>query len=326
MKNFYIIFLFIVILEADTCIGYHVVSKCNGYEICGIGVGNTFDSCGCVGKIDYIKKTYEYDCSISIDNIPSVMELKSWTLGAELMNHWFDGNGSTKIIKLDKLSKISKELKDAINDYKQKANNNSIITEDIKKQLIIELKNTDNGQGGKIIPDGGNFDHIATELISSHITGWDNKEDEEKYMHFLTEREIGNDYDLNEFTASIGRGTLRMVAKGSYYNNILTIEKVGVYLRDSYDFIGTQNLGCWSYEEPYVKRISISSDYTCVNNSMFRAYAEYYYDNPYRGQYRIFSDMKIFDTNQTFYLTNDDINPPSKLKKVLKFIPIFLWY
>lgn len=318
MKILYIIlFLIINILQADTCINYHSVKKCNGNETCS-GQGTTTVECICNGEVYYVEEPYEHDCSISIDNIPSVMELKNWTLGAELMKHWFDGTGTTKIVELDELSKISQELKDAISDYKQKAINNSIVTEGIKKQLIAELKGTDNGQGGKIIPDGGNFDHITSELTSRNIEGWDRKDIEEGYLHFLTEKKIGNIYDLNEFTASIGRGTLRMVTKGSYYNGKLTINKVGLYLRDSFDFDGTQKLGCWSYEDPYIGRTGLYlSNYTCVNNKMFRAYAEYYFYNTEYGRYRIFSDMKTFNTNQVLYLTTNNITRAKAIKFIL---------
>jgi len=318
MKKFFIIlFLIISATQADTCIDYHKVGKCYGNERC-IGEGTTVDSCVCEGEIYYIEEPYEYECSISIDNIPSVMELKQWSLGAQLLNHWFDGNGETKRVKLSELSIISTELKDALSNYKQKAINNSIITNDIKEQLIKELKNTNNGQGGKIIPDGGSFDHISTELSSKNINGWDDRDSETKYMHFLTEKKIGNIYDLNEFTASIGRGSLRMVTKGSYYNGKLNITGVGLYLRDSFDFIKEQDLGCWSYQKPYVGRTSLFlSDPTCVNNKMFRAYAEYYYNDPYYGQYRIFSDMKTFNTNQIFYLTTNNITRAEAIKYIL---------
>jgi hypothetical protein len=87
----------------------------------------------------------------------------------------------------------------------------------------------------------------------------------------------------------------------------VTINKVGVYVRDSYDFNDkpwefSQPLGVFGCSPLYIGnglKLQGSSKRYYVNNSDFREWRRKY-GKGHGGDFLVFSDIKVFDTNDSF--------------------------
>ncbi len=83
--------------------------------------------------------------------------------------------------------------------------------------------------------------------------------------------------DLDDMAAALGNFTFRVVVAGGVapipksprFN--VTVAEVGVYIRDSYDFNGTQFLGFWDDKKRTVSMVNPLAG-TSVSNDDFRAW------------------------------------------------------
>jgi len=236
------------------------------------------------------------ECPVAINTIPSLLRKKEWLLAQKLMNHWFEGTGNDYFLELSDLTKINSELDDTINELVFKAGENTLLNDGMKKNLIKEITatNPDFISGGR-----GTFDHIGTEF-SLLGDSWVDTDEESEELHYISSPSVGKD-GLDEYGASIGRSNLRMVASGSYENNTIYVSRIGLYIRDSYDFVtDPQPLGCWSKSSPYVRIASVMPSYRCVGNAHFRNFGQFYHSDKDYGNFRIFTNMIEIETHQIF--------------------------
>lgn len=257
---------------------------------------NNINNDTCIGTDILSLSLVEKECPVAITTIPSLLMKKQWFLAQDLMNHWFEGTGDDYFLELSDLTKINSDLDDTINELSLKAKNNTLLTEGMKKELIKELKATNPNfiSGGS-----GTFDHIGTEF-SLLGNSWLTVEEESEELHYIASPSVGK-YGLDKYGAAIGRSNLRMVASGSYENNTIHVARIGLYLRDSYDFSTIpQALGYWSKTSPYVKIISSDSNYRPILNASFRNWGRFYHNNPSYGDFRIFTNMVEIETHQVF--------------------------
>ena len=82
--------------------------------------------------------------------------------------------------------------------------------------------------------------------------------------------------------------------KRSYRVNIV---KVGIYLRDSYDFNDFQLLGCWDPVANTVSRVGLGKNSHCVTNATFR---EWRTANGHGGDFLVFSDINVLSATDSF--------------------------
>ena len=90
--------------------------------------------------------------------------------------------------------------------------------------------------------------------------------------------------------------------KGGSPRYKVTINRVGVYIRDSYDFNGPQTLGFWGCNPIYIGnglKLQGSSNRYHVTNGDFRTWREKY-GRGYGGDFLVFSNIKRFNTNDSF--------------------------
>ncbi|OYQ33267.1 hypothetical protein CHU92_12805 [Flavobacterium cyanobacteriorum] len=84
--------------------------------------------------------------------------------------------------------------------------------------------------------------------------------------------------EIDDFYASIANCTVRFCAKGilEYVNENeirATITELGIYIRDGFDFVGSQSLGFWSYKEMNVSNSILSNgSYIGINNEDYKKY------------------------------------------------------
>lgn len=265
---------------------------------------------------------------MEITDIPDAMGLKGWYQAEKLMRYWFQGSGETMKVSIDDIQKMNAEIRDTIDNWEVEAFHDRILDEDLKKYLIVSLKKLSNGKGGSVIPDGGTFDFIDSELKkagnSYHEQTW-----EKENLDYIRDVAIEGDLDnINDYVASYSAISLRLVAKGKVEIDdeiaTINIDKFGVYLRDKYDFedeydFWSQILGCWSKKPPYFSRNDVFGDAICVDNEDFVDYnLKFGHSEEYRN-YLIFTDPK----NRTFYGYSHfeyNIAKPDNNSTTLKYI------
>lgn len=264
---------------------------------------------------------YEEDNQeLTVRDIPDLMRKKGWEFAPQLMDYWFAGSGKNYGVTFENVMELSYKVSDKVHNWENRALNNNLISKATEKFLIKELKNTYNGNGGMIIPSGGTFDHITCEASfdkdkcgEKSLAGgsWDTGGNEAKSMHWIIDKKI-EDYDVDdEYTAAYGKVALRVVAAGKVDvsdDGIAKIQlsKIGIYARDSYDFVGSQNLGCWVRIEPYVYPICLGFiEEFSARNATFRDYNTSIGRDENHGDFRIFSDpsKRITLTTQEFEYT-----------------------
>lgn len=266
-----------------------------------------------------ISKVNNNEDNITIKDVPTVMRSKGWSLAARLMEYWFEGTGENYFVDMSEITNISTKLSNELNELNRKAQDYELVDKDFKKYLITELKKTPNGRGGTVIPDGGAFNHIDSEISLTENT-WHDLDWEKKKLHYVKEIKVNSAInELSEYTAAFERAVIRVVASGEVIvnNNIATVNvlEVGVYFRDTYDFVdddedlinwafGSQPLGCWSKKTPYISpfRISLDEPNICIFNSMYRDYNRGRGYDEKRGDFLIFTRPKdyVLYTNESF--------------------------
>ncbi|WP_077288152.1 DUF6402 family protein [Cognaticolwellia aestuarii] len=226
----------------------------------------------------FYKESSNSTKNISVEEIPILMELKGWSYASMLLSHWFDGEGKNIISPLSNITDISTETSEYINELEEIATNKSFLTNGIKQNLIKELGRITNEDNLSILKHGGSFDFISSEL---EIAGdsYQSYRWELDNLHFVSEHKIEPSvHPLTEEVAALNRYAVRILLKGHVEVNTnsteIKVNEAGIYVKDSFDMIGKQHLGCWSHESPYVKTTSFLSplSFECIGNSDFRKY------------------------------------------------------
>ena len=106
---------------------------------------------------------------------------------------------------------------------------------------------------------------------------------------YVNTRPVGSLFDpLDDMYAALGKFNLRMAVSGYVKGKCAYVTSVGVYVRDSYDFVGDQNLGYWNSRTKYAGRNFLKGDK--VTNESFREHAS----KTGRGaDFLVYSDSKI---------------------------------
>ena len=115
-------------------------------------------------------------------------------------------------------------------------------------------------------------------------------------IQFVT---VGSEIDavrgLDDMVCALGRFTFRVVLEGSVERVLSTrsthevkVRRVGVYVKDSYDFNGSQFLGFWSDLNNTASAINPSAGFG-VDNGDFRAWRSLHSRG---GDFEVFSDVK----------------------------------
>lgn len=236
------------------------------------------------------------------------MRANNWVRGAKLMDKWFSGSAnnvpasglpSTDIISMDWVLNFSR----ARQTY------DTLIAEriwlnDAARREIIKLLARKNALGKGIqrfhlpgMPQAMDADSIQFRIVGGN-------------MDML----VG---PMDDLRASLGNFTFRLVVGGTTEeemaekevksgppikiptgNYLVTIDEVGIYVRDSYDFNdpagGDQDLGNWNFETNSVGRTGLNGGLP-VRNSDFRNWRS---ANGKGGDYIVYSDMRTIKQNK----------------------------
>ncbi|MEM9588053.1 MAG: DUF6402 family protein, partial [Planctomycetota bacterium] len=97
-----------------------------------------------------------------------------------------------------------------------------------------------------------------------------------------------------DMVAAMGNFNFRVLVAGvvapatSGGGHVVTIDEVGIYLRDSFDFEGSQHLGFWDDSDNSVSAINFLSG-TRVTNKSFRDWRT---ANQRGGDFLVYSDLR----------------------------------
>lgn len=222
---------------------------------------------------------------LHLDNIPSIEMGKGWYEGAALLRTWFSrpaaikpnySTPDTTTITMDWALKFgrAKDVYDKLVEERIWAN--SLAQAAITKMLAV------NKLLGNARQAFGNFAHSVPILHSNHI------------QH----RPVKNYLYFDGMTAALADFTFRVVVAGSVEpialpNYRVQIEKVGVYVFDSFDFEGFQPLGFWR-DDPGdydVSKFPLPG-YDAVTNRTFRDWRREFSQG---GDFEVFSDLRIIN-------------------------------
>jgi hypothetical protein len=250
--------------------------------------------------------------SLTLTNIPSIMRAQGWTHGASLLEKWFHRNAS-RYPHYTAPDTTTITINWVLQYPKPRLLYNSIFTERVwandaaRKVLAQRLL-----AWGKLTGFQENFEQTtkpATVLEREYInyrafgggySGYSGYYGSSGYSSSGASGQAVNTYSgvlsggLNDLIAALGAFTFRIVIDGSVIPVLsggreVTVTKVGVFVRDSFDFEGFQFLGFWNDSTNSVSAINPLAG-TPVFNSTLRDYRDRYHMG---GDFMVFSDVKV---------------------------------
>ena len=221
----------------------------------------------------------------NIDQIPTIMDSLGNTVAAKAMRRWFSrAPGDTSPV--DDILTIKWALKEPI----------------VKRQfrlLITGMAFNDTAANvlKGIIKNNGvtsEFDYTTGKASSQH----DN--------HYQTAKISITTSGSSDFSMAVSRSSLHVVAAGKVAGDKICVNKIGIYLRDQYDFKGTQplslGLGVWDFKEMAFKGVTelwLSDGQYRIKNHHFRSYQTKFG----KGEdYKSFSNIVTNKLNKTWVI------------------------
>jgi hypothetical protein len=247
--------------------------------------------------------------------LPEIMQKLGWTNGELLMRKWFfesanddpdNGVPDNEIIKMDWVlgyERAKKVYDQAVsekvwmNTAAQKVIKSKLNTLNISSQLSVGAKMTFgdvNGRGSLTAAQMQQFNedyHIQNRPVSSDLVS----------------------DPLDDLFAALANFSFNFVVEGTVERlpdvngkprYKVTLDKVGIYVRDSYDFNDkkgnwiSQPLGYWDCAERDAGKTPGPGAYY-VDNDDFREWRDKY-GNGKGGDYLVFSDIKVIDVSDSF--------------------------
>ncbi|MDC9595064.1 DUF6402 family protein [Xenorhabdus sp. IM139775] len=185
-----------------------------------------------------------------LNEIPNSMEKMGWEMAPKIMRYWFE-RPKIEFTQEEKIRYI-KGI-DSIDIPKDRVNDSIVKMEwamnfkQVKEAAEELVQKWASPNGIKLLKKrlGG----------SSNKIGYSDSVIELDTYAQVNYKEIGSLTDtIDDYFGAIGKATLKLAVRGHVdkieTKNVFIIEKLGVYLKDSYDFVNPDEfLGVWSREE-----------------------------------------------------------------------------
>lgn len=219
-----------------------------------------------------------------ITSIPKIMRHHRWDNGARLMDLWFSrasavapsyGSPDTQTIRMNSWVLTfprAKAVYDQIMRERIWANTAA------QRQIAVMLRRNGLLRSQLQSLEFGNLATSISILDKDYVN--------QRVVNFGLS-------DMDDMTAALGNFAFRVVVSGGITPKpgssryIVTISEVGVYLRDSYDFNGTQFLGFWDDKKNSVSMLNPIAGFP-VTNDDFRSWR---INIGKGGDFLIFSDL-----------------------------------
>ena len=227
---------------------------------------------------------------MDITKIPGIMRNKNWTEGARIMEAWFNRPPTIKpaysrpphLIDIDWALGFSATKKTYNEIINEEIWANDAAKKEVKKWLTREkLLNGSKNNFGDINKSAEDLedDYINYRAVGSYL-----------YYYYDYYYYSG----MNDLTATLGRFVLRVAISGTVEPSnmpgmhMVTVDKLGIYIRDTYDFEGDQSLGYWDEDDDSVSYLNpLSGDK--VTNESFRNWRS---ANGKGGDFLVYSNVK----------------------------------
>jgi Family of unknown function (DUF6402) len=246
--------------------------------------------------------------SLTLTNIPKIMNARGWTKGALLMQRWFNGSAVTApTYTSPDTSTITMEW--VLRFARAKSVYDQLVADQIwanaaaQKEIARMLRK----KGLLVSGAAQTFGDLSNPTPSQHS-------DYVNFRAFTDGGYYGSYYGgyygyssnvMDDLTAALGRFVFHVVVAGDVQPNSsskgasgfqVTIREVGIYVRDTYDFNGSQHLGFWDDSDNSVSPTNFLSG-TRVSNESFRDWRA---ANRRGGDFLIFSDVKTIRLAKPF--------------------------
>ncbi|MCP9267632.1 DUF6402 family protein [Xenorhabdus sp. XENO-1] len=256
-----------------------------------------------------------------LNQIPDAMEKMGWEMAPKLMRHWFNTKPAYTFTEEVKSKYVTG---DAINIPDERVNDSIIKMEwalkykqpqDIMAVLI-------NGWASKL-----GIEQLKKKLKESgkKTLGYEKDIREIDTFSVVNSRRFGSKLDtIDDWYGAMGNSNMKVAVKGHVDKlngkDIFATEQIGMYLKDTYDFVGTNEpLGIWSKNGILDKVSSVDyaalyatgswmtlwlkyNGYVPVINDSFRKWQKKHNEG---GDFMVFSDilwMEPLPQNKILYL------------------------
>lgn len=233
--------------------------------------------------------------ALDITSIPNIMRHQGWHNAARLMEVWFSRNAaiapaySTPETHTIRLRTWLLTFPRASALYRRIQQEKIWCNPAAQKELATYLKRKALLPTEGRVATFGNLAAPAPEIDKSYVN----------------QRPLGFSLgDLDDMTAALGNFVFRVAVAGTVTSrpksrsHLVSVTEVGIYIRDSYDFNGSQFLGYWDPKDRSVSMINPLSGQG-VSNDDFRGWRQ---RTGKGGDFLVFSDVtRIFlSTPDTF--------------------------
>ena len=217
---------------------------------------------------------------IDVSLIPNIMINNGWPVGAAILNRWLHSPEvgpiapDTTTIKMDWVLSFPRAQKEFNRIFAEQIYRNQAA-----KKSLWDLIVKNNIQSGKV------FDDLSKPIL----------EIDKNYVNYVTVGSLSDSLHIDDLFAALGRFSFRIAvdvyvcSKGNS-SAIVQYHRVGVYVKDSFDFEGFQLLGAWNSNTNYAGINPFKGDY--VSNASFREYTK---KTGFGRDFLIYSDLKVVD-------------------------------
>ena len=252
-----------------------------------------------------------------IPELPSIMRRHGWIISASLMEKWLKAGANSNpessldhditTVRMDWVLSHGR----ALASY-QSAKAKKVWMSEAAKTRIVDT----------LIRKKGRLPKTVGEKLEIGNVGEKQRRDSGNALQFHNEWQVQYyEYKenklispLDDMYGALGDFSFYYLAKGHVERlpdqggqprYRVTLNKIGVYVKDSYDFNDkkyrpSQPLGFWGCKSPYIGRLPLPlQGHRYVNNEDFREWRTKY-GKGFGGDFLVFSDIKVFDTNDTF--------------------------
>ncbi|WP_445373967.1 DUF6402 family protein [Photorhabdus tasmaniensis] len=200
-----------------------------------------------------------------LDQIPDAMEKMGWEMAPKLMRHWFNTKSAYIFTEEVKGKYVTG---DAI-DIPDERVNDSII----KMEWAMKYKQPQDVMSVLINgwASSAGIDQLKMQLEKEdgkRALGYEKDIREIDTFSVVNSRRFGSKFDtIDDWYGAMGNSNMKVAVKGHVdklnSKDVFVTEQIGMYLKDTYDFVGaTEPLGIWS-KNGILNKIS-SVDYAAL--------------------------------------------------------------
>ena len=282
-----------------------------------------------LNKDDYLKiHVVEYVTKVMLS------QEYPWKNAVALQKEWFQGEASESPWENPVLGKIKMDwvlsfdrAKKVYDDLIDKSWKNNKGIDELKR--MIKRMSTDSNVKNFKLPDKGKT--VTFGVSDATLVSYENVEQPkikhqkktekmplfERFYYQNKSYKVFINEPFDELTGTLGSFLFHVIALGEIMKEgdryKITIKKIGIYVKDSFDFLkadNEENLGSWNFYRNLIDYDLFYPDeeYYRIFNKSYRDYRDDYKNFSNKGKdFNLYSDIKYIDKDFTFYATFEEI-------------------